>query len=82
MRRPARRSGPTSMFRVIFFFALALTSSLAPRATATELDVPIFSGGYGTAFYEETARLFEQQRPGVTVNPMAIRESPTRFACE
>ena len=32
------------------------------------LDVPVFDGGYGTAFYEETARLFEAQRPGVRVN--------------
>ncbi len=31
------------------------------------LDVPVFSGGYGISFYEETARLFERERPGVTV---------------
>ncbi|HWL15742.1 MAG TPA: extracellular solute-binding protein [Opitutus sp.] len=34
---------------------------------ATTLDIPIFAGGYGTAFYEETARQFEALRPGVTV---------------
>jgi raffinose/stachyose/melibiose transport system permease protein len=32
-----------------------------------ELDIPVFSGGYGTAFYEETARRFEALRPGVRV---------------
>ncbi len=44
--------------------ALLVPSSL----TATELDIPVFSGGYGTAFYEETAREFEKQRPAVHVN--------------
>jgi raffinose/stachyose/melibiose transport system permease protein len=34
----------------------------------TEIDIPIFSGGFGTAFYEETARKFEALRPGVKVN--------------
>jgi len=33
-----------------------------------ELDIPVFAGGYGTAFYEETARKFESLRPGVTVH--------------
>jgi raffinose/stachyose/melibiose transport system permease protein len=44
------------------------TFLLPTAALATELDVPIFSGGYGTAFYEETARLFEAERPDITVN--------------
>lgn len=35
---------------------------------ATELDIPVFSGGYGLSFYEETARQFEALRPGVKVN--------------
>lgn len=39
-----------------------------PAAHAQTLDIPVFSGAYGTAFYEETARLFEEQRPGVVVN--------------
>lgn len=46
---------------------LACLFPLAVAATTT-LDVPIFSGGYGTAFYEETARQFEALRPGVKVN--------------
>lgn len=40
-------------------------AAAAPRVT---LDIPIFAGGYGTAFYEETAREFERLRPGVRVN--------------
>lgn len=36
-------------------------------ARAVELDIPVFSGGFGVAFYEETAREFETLRPGVKV---------------
>jgi raffinose/stachyose/melibiose transport system permease protein len=42
--------------------------SLFGRLAATELDIPVFSGGYGTAFYEETARQFEALRPGTTIH--------------
>jgi raffinose/stachyose/melibiose transport system permease protein len=34
----------------------------------TELDIPVFDGAYGTAFYKETAREFEALRPGVRVH--------------
>lgn len=34
----------------------------------TVLDIPIHSAGYGTRFFEETARRFEALRPGVRVN--------------
>ncbi len=37
-------------------------------SAATTLDIPVFSGGYGTAFYEESARQFEALRPGVTIH--------------
>src|SRR5687768_13193677 len=66
VKRPARRSGPTSR-QVALWTCLALVLSLLTPATATELDIPVFAGGYGTAFYEETARLFEAEPPGVTV---------------
>ncbi len=33
----------------------------------TELEIPVFAGGYGIAFYEETARQFEKQRPDVRI---------------
>lgn len=43
-------------------------SPLPPVAgVRTTLDIPIFAGGFGTEFYEETAREFEAVRPGVTV---------------
>jgi ABC-type sugar transport system permease subunit/ABC-type glycerol-3-phosphate transport system substrate-binding protein len=43
---------------------------LVPTARAADvtLDIPVFAGGYGTAFYVETARQFEALRPGVRVN--------------
>jgi raffinose/stachyose/melibiose transport system permease protein len=40
----------------------------ALAAGPLQLDVPVFEGGYGTAFYEETARRFEGLRPGVRVH--------------
>jgi ABC-type sugar transport system permease subunit/ABC-type glycerol-3-phosphate transport system substrate-binding protein len=40
----------------------------ALRLGATELDIPVFAGGYGLSFYEETARKFEALRPGVKVH--------------
>ena len=42
---------------------LLLASSLG----AVELDIPVFAGGYGTAFYADSARRFEALRPGVKV---------------
>ena len=47
--------------------AVVAMAALSSRAAGVEIEIPIFSGGYGTAFYEETARLFEQERPGVRV---------------
>ncbi len=61
------------IFRVPLLLLLAATATIGsaavgPRATATnELDIPVFSGGYGLHFYIETARLFEAQRPGVKI---------------
>lgn len=49
---------------------VALTVGYSPAAepdAGVVLDIPVFAGGYGTAFYEETARLFEEARPGVRV---------------
>jgi ABC-type sugar transport system permease subunit/ABC-type glycerol-3-phosphate transport system substrate-binding protein len=37
-------------------------------ATPVQLDIPIFAGGYGLSFYEETARQFEALRPSVRVH--------------
>ncbi|HMD62233.1 MAG TPA: extracellular solute-binding protein, partial [Opitutaceae bacterium] len=45
-----------------------LAVSRAKAAAPVELDVPVFEGGYGTAFYEATARQFEALRPGVAVH--------------
>jgi ABC-type sugar transport system permease subunit/ABC-type glycerol-3-phosphate transport system substrate-binding protein len=40
----------------------------ASGARPVELDIPVFAGGYGTAFYEQTAGQFEALRPGVRVH--------------
>jgi ABC-type sugar transport system permease subunit/ABC-type glycerol-3-phosphate transport system substrate-binding protein len=37
-------------------------------ASAVELDIPVFAGGYGTEFYVRSAREFERLRPGVQVH--------------
>jgi ABC-type sugar transport system permease subunit/ABC-type glycerol-3-phosphate transport system substrate-binding protein len=55
------------MARIFFAALLMLALSVSSRAGIT-LDIPVFAGGYGTAFYEETARQFEALRPGVKVN--------------
>ncbi len=51
---------------LVALLALA-RAALAAESPARVLDVPVFAGGFGIAFYEETARLFERERPGVTV---------------
>jgi len=53
--------------RLLVGAGLGLLAASGLRAV-TELDVPIFSGGFGTAFFEESARQFEALRPGVKVN--------------
>ncbi len=48
--------------------ALVVIGFGAARLAAVELDIPVFAGGYGLSFYEETARKFEALRPGVKVH--------------
>jgi ABC-type sugar transport system permease subunit/ABC-type glycerol-3-phosphate transport system substrate-binding protein len=57
---------PRSSARLICLGLLAAVR--APAAGPVELDVPVFEGGYGTAFYEGAARRFEALRPGVRVH--------------
>ncbi len=45
------------------FCAAVAVAAAEPMA----IEIPVFSGGYGTAFYEESARMFETARPGVEV---------------
>ncbi|WP_442889709.1 extracellular solute-binding protein [Congregicoccus parvus] len=35
--------------------------------TPMRIEIPVFSGGYGTVFYEESARLFGELWPGVEI---------------
>jgi ABC-type sugar transport system permease subunit/ABC-type glycerol-3-phosphate transport system substrate-binding protein len=55
------------MARIFFGTLLIFALGVASRAGIT-LDIPVFAGGNGTAFYEETARQFEALRPGVRIN--------------
>jgi raffinose/stachyose/melibiose transport system permease protein len=52
----------------IFFVALLIFALGASSRAGITLDIPVFAGGNGTAFYEETARQFEALRPGVKIN--------------
>ena len=49
-------------------FASGALAAAIGRAAPVAIEIPVRSGGYGTAFYEETARRFEALRPGVKVN--------------
>ena len=56
----------TTQARRILSGFLCLLATIRLYAV-TELEIPVFAGGYGIAFYEETARQFEQQRPDVRI---------------
>ena len=62
------RTGRGWLTRVLLAFAWITTAVAGLASERIVLDVPVFSGGYGTAFYEQTARLFEEARPDVKVN--------------
>ena len=49
-----------------YFLALAIGCA-AHAQGVVQLDIPIRAAGYGMAFYEESARMFESVRPGVRV---------------
>lgn len=61
---------------------LALSACGKPEETVpapsepekTELLIAVFEGGYGRAYWDEIASLFEEQNPGVTVEVLAHPE--------
>jgi ABC-type glycerol-3-phosphate transport system substrate-binding protein len=55
-----------SFARLVGLGLLAAAPALGARPV--ELDIPVFAGGYGTAFYEDAARRFETLRPWVRVH--------------
>jgi len=57
---------PGSFARLLGLGLLAATPARGTRPV--ELDIPVFAGGYGTAFYEDAARRFEMLRPWVRVH--------------
>lgn len=53
---------------ILLLFGLSLGADVAYSAgAAVEIEIPIFAGGYGLKFFEETARKFEAVRPDVRV---------------
>jgi ABC-type sugar transport system permease subunit/ABC-type glycerol-3-phosphate transport system substrate-binding protein len=44
-----------------------LCLAAAPLLCAVELDIPVFDGGYGLAFYQQSARQFEALHPGLKI---------------
>jgi raffinose/stachyose/melibiose transport system permease protein len=49
-----------------FFIALAVSGAAHAKGDI-QLDIPIRAAGYGMAFYEESAQMFESARPGTKV---------------
>lgn len=49
---------------------ICVAAGLAPAATGerVEVEIPIFVGGFGIAFFEETARRYEAMHPGVRIH--------------
>jgi ABC-type sugar transport system permease subunit/ABC-type glycerol-3-phosphate transport system substrate-binding protein len=58
-----------SAFALIFAIVSACLSAREPLPAAEplELDIPVLVAGYGSAFFEQAAREFEQVRPDVKV---------------
>ncbi|HUJ09509.1 MAG TPA: extracellular solute-binding protein [Verrucomicrobiae bacterium] len=48
--------------------ACLLVSVCSAEPPPKEIEIAIFAGGYGLKFFEDAARQFEKQRPGVRVN--------------
>lgn len=68
IRRALDRAVGIHRSKLVRAAGLWLLLAFSCRLTAAELDIPVFSGGFGTAFYEETAREFEKQRPAVRIH--------------
>lgn len=64
-RRPQGGWGQPPLPSILLWIILAFGTSLA---RATTLDIPVFAGGYGISFYQQAARDFAAQRPGVAVD--------------
>ena len=67
MLTPAMRNA-ADFWKWALLFMVSGLAAAAGRAASVEIEIPVRSGGYGTAFYEQTARQFEAVRPGVKVN--------------
>ncbi|HSI07528.1 MAG: extracellular solute-binding protein [Rariglobus sp.] len=64
-----RRSAFSLLVVLVFACLVAREPARAapPASAPVEIDIPVLVAGYGSAFYEETAREFEKLRPDVKV---------------
>jgi ABC-type sugar transport system permease subunit/ABC-type glycerol-3-phosphate transport system substrate-binding protein len=53
--------------RIFLWLGVFVSVGCALIAEPLTLDIPVFAGGFGLSFYEETARQFEALRPNVRV---------------
>jgi raffinose/stachyose/melibiose transport system permease protein len=56
------------LFALVWWCAASRATPAARNPAPVEIEIPIRAGGFGMAFYEETARQFEKVRPGTKVN--------------
>jgi len=70
-----RLTGLNKLGAILFALAWWCSASRATPAARSpvpvEIEIPIRAGGFGMAFYEETARQFEKVRPGTKVSAVA-----------
>jgi raffinose/stachyose/melibiose transport system permease protein len=56
------------LFALVWWCAASRATPAGRSPVPVEIEIPIRAGGFGMAFYEETAREFENIRPGIKVN--------------
>ncbi len=54
--------------KVVTFFLTLIFAYTLFAEEPIEIDIPIFEGGYGVKFYQDVARAFEREHPGVKIN--------------
>jgi len=64
----SRMSFRKRLLHVAAFSFLLCHGVAASRNDPVELEIPIFVGGFGIDFFLETARLYEENHPGIKVN--------------
>ena len=68
VRMPATSTRPVGDAALLVALFCAVLFAPVRTFAVTEIDVPMFAGGFGTAFFEDSARRFEALRPDVKVH--------------